>query len=114
VADIVYRDPHDAIMAAVDYGVVIGRASIDGVDCHHLAFSQETIDWQIWVQSGPKPLLRKLVITYKTEPGWPQYTARFSQWNLGPRLSQRFFEFKPPAGADNVNFLPNPTVENDQ
>ncbi len=106
-ADIVSQDPYASVIGAVDYGYVVGRASVDGVDCHHLGFAQEAIDWQVWIQAGPKPLLRKLVITYKTETGWPQYTARFSEWDLAPVLSKHHFEYEPPADADLVDFLPN-------
>ena len=113
-ADIVYQDPYAGVIGAVDYGYIVGRASIDGVDCHHLAFAQETIDWQAWIQAGPKPLLRKLVITYKDDPGWPQYTARFTAWDLSPRLSKHYFEFEPPLGANKVDFLPKQNVETDQ
>ena len=113
-ADIVYQDPYAIVIGSVDYGYVVGRASIEGVDCHHLAFAQETIDWQVWIQAGPKPLLRKLVITYKTEEGWPQYAARFSKWDLAPRISEHHFEFDAPAGADQVDFLPSENVEIDQ
>jgi hypothetical protein len=79
------------------------------VSCHHLAFSQETIDWQIWIEDGPRPVPRKLVITYKTEPGSPQYVARLSGWNFQPRFSKHFFTFEAPAGAGEMEFL---TVEN--
>ena len=51
---------------------------------------------------------RKLVITYKDEPGFPQYTARLSKWNLQPRLSDHYFHFHPPAGADEIEFMPIP------
>ncbi len=111
VADILYQDPYAAVIGAVDYAYVVGRANIDGVDCHHLAFAQETIDWQVWIQAGPEPLLRKLVITYKDDTGWPQYTARFPQWDLNPRLSEHYFEFEPPASADKVDFLPSQSEE---
>ena len=40
--------------------------------CHHLAFEQATIDWQLWIDAGKDPLPRKLVITYKTEDEVPQ------------------------------------------
>ena len=113
-ADIVSRNPYASVIGSVEYGYVVGRASIDGVECHHLAFAQEAIDWQVWIQAGPKPLLRKLVITYKDEPGWPQYTARIFQWNLSPRLSKRYFEYEPPADADKVDFLPNQSMETEQ
>ena len=69
------------------------------------------IDWQVWIQTGPHPLVRKFVITYKNDEGWPQYTARLSEWNLSPRLSMHHFEYEPPAGADKVDFLPKTDME---
>ncbi len=81
-ADIIYEDPYAELTAAVDYGYVVGKTSIEGVECHHLAFAQETIDWQAWIQVGPRPLLRKLVITYKDEPASPNYTAYLRDWDL--------------------------------
>jgi len=105
IADFVYTDPYQALTGFVDSGFWVGLHSVDGTPCHHLAFSQETIDWQIWIDSGPRPLPRKLVITYKDEPGSPQYTARLSRWDLQPRLSNHYFEFHPPIGADEIEFL---------
>ena len=53
-----------------------------GKRCHHLAFAQEHVDWQVWIEDGAQPLVRKFVITYKDEPGAPQYTAIFFDWKL--------------------------------
>jgi hypothetical protein len=75
------------------------------VKCHHLAFRQKTIDWQIWIQDGDKPLPRKMVITYKRDAGGPQFTARLSRWNVKPKLSKDTFEFEPPADAKKVDLL---------
>ena len=111
MADLVSRDPYASVIGSVEYGYVVGRSTIDGVECHHLAFAQETIDWQIWIQTGPEPLVRKIVITYKDEPGWPQYTGRIFNWNLSPRLSKRYFEYEPPADAMRVEFLPSQDEE---
>ena len=33
------------------------------------------MDWQIWIEQGEKALPRKLVITYKDSPGYPQFTV---------------------------------------
>ncbi len=114
LADLVSRDPYASVIGSVEYGYVVGRSTIDGVECHHLAFAQETIDWQVWIQTGPEPLVRKIVITYKDETGWPQYTARISNWNLSPRLSKRYFEYEPPADAMKVEFLPSQDEEIEQ
>ncbi len=106
IADLIYADPYQTLIENVQAGFVVGRHAVDGTPCHHLAFSQEVIDWQIWIEDGPRPVPRKLVITYKEEPGSPQYTARLSGWDFQPRLSEHYFEFHPPAGADEIEFLP--------
>ena len=49
---------------------------MDGVVCDHLAFRNLDTDWQIWVESGERPLPRKYVITSKTVAAAPQYTLR--------------------------------------
>ena len=106
IADLVYADPYQTLMGYVLSGFLVGRHLVDGTPCHHLAFSQENIDWQIWIEDGRQRVPRKLLITYKNEPGSPQYTARLSGWDFQPRLLDQFFEFHPPAGADEIEFLP--------
>ena len=105
-ADLVYADPYSTLTASVDTGFVVGLHTVQGVPCHHLSFSQESIDWQIWIEDGPRPLPRKLLITYKDEPGSPQYAVQLSRWNLRPRISDAYFEFHPPPGASRMEFLP--------
>jgi hypothetical protein len=111
VADLVYADPYAILTENVQSGSLVGRHAVDGVPCYHLAFSQETIDWQIWIEDGPRPVPRKLVITYKNEPGSPQYAARLSGWNFQPRLSDHYFQFHAPAGASEIEFLSPKQVE---
>ena len=105
-ADLVYADPYATLTASVDTGFVVGLHTVQGVRCHHLSFSQESIDWQIWIEDGPRPLPRKLLITYKDEPGAPQYTVQLSRWDLRPRISKAYFEFHPQASARRIEFLP--------
>jgi hypothetical protein len=108
IADLIYPDPYRTLTGSVQAGSVVGRHRVAGAPCHHLAFTQEGIDWQIWIEDGPAPLPRKLVITYKDEPGSPQYSATLSEWDLEPRISKGYFEFQPPAGSGEIEFLPGP------
>jgi hypothetical protein len=75
------------------------------VKCHHLAFRQRTLDWQIWVDAGEQPLPRKLVITFKREIDQPQYIALIHRWDVNPKLSDSLFQFQPPEGVRKVDFL---------
>ena len=65
---------------------------IDGVDCHHLAFRNTEVDWQIWVAVGDKPLPKKYVITSRWITGAPQYSTTMS-WNLTPDSLDNIFTF---------------------
>ena len=105
IADLLYSDPYETLIESADFGVVVGQRSIDGTPIYHLAFSGEVLDWQIWIENGPRPLPRQLVITYKEEPGAPQYRARFTNWDFQPGLSNHNFDFTPPANADEMEFL---------
>lgn len=108
IADLVYADPYSVLIENIDTGRWIGRHPVDGVPCDHLAFTQETIDWQIWIEAGPQPVPRKLVITYKDEPSAPQFVARLSQWNFDPHLADSWFHFDVPIGSRLIEFLPVP------
>ena len=106
IADLLYSDPYEALTTGVDQGVFLGRHTADGAPTHHLAFSGETLDWQIWIEDGPQPLPLQLVITYKEEPGAPQYRARFTNWDFEPHFTDQTFRFDPPAGSAPMDFLP--------
>ncbi|MEQ9618829.1 MAG: DUF2092 domain-containing protein [Deltaproteobacteria bacterium] len=105
LADIVFSDPYGSLMKNVRAGVVVGNSSINGSECRHLAFVEKYIDWQLWVSGGVEKLPCKLVITYKTVPGSPQYTAVFSEWNLGPEGSESIFKPVIPKRAARIDFI---------
>jgi hypothetical protein len=92
LADFVYQDPYSTLIKNVQFGFYVGLSNIEGVRCHHLAFVQKYIDWQIWIEDGKQMVPRKLVITYKTWPESPQYTAVLSEWNLNARLANALFD----------------------
>ena len=58
---------------------------VDGVRCHHLAFVERDIDWQVWIEDGTRRTPRKVVITYKSIPGAPQFSAVLSDWDFATR-----------------------------
>lgn len=114
LADLVYADPHAVLTEDAEYGSMVGVHGCGEKRCHHLLFTQEIIDWEIWIETGPRPVPRKLVITYKKEPGSPQYEARLSRWDFHPRLSEHAFTFHPPDGASEMEFLPRKGEEAQQ
>ena len=103
LADLLYADPYAVLMAGVTYGRYLGLHQAAGVECHHLAFSQERIEWQVWIDAGDKPLPRKLVISYVQEPGEPQYSAVIRRWNLESKVPDGLFTFEAPEGAQKID-----------
>lgn len=101
--DFIRSDPHKDLLRKVTSGSDIGPVTVMGVPCEHLAFTQDNIDWQVWIQTGPRPVPRKFVITYKDEPDSPQYTAIFSNWDFNTQLPDFVFKFEPPPGASKID-----------
>ena len=105
LADFLYADPYKIFTEHVQSGRYVGLHHVGKVKCHHLAFRQRVLDWQIWIEAGAKPLPRKLVITFKRQAGEPQYTAVIHRWDINPKVSAATFQFEPPAGATKIEFL---------
>jgi hypothetical protein len=105
--DLIYKNAYDTLMDGVTAGTVIGKAVIEGVRCDHLAFRAPQVDWQIWIQEGPQPLPRKMVITTLDLPNSPQFSVTVTEWNLKPAFDAGTFVFTPPANAKEIPLLPH-------
>lgn len=105
VADLLFADPQSRLVRNLKSETYVGRILIRGVVCHHLAFQTPEVDWEIWIEDGPKPLPRRLLLTDKSVKGSPQMTANLSDWNLAPAFSADYFTFKPPQSARKIKFL---------
>jgi hypothetical protein len=103
LADLLFSDLQESTLRDVWFGFYVGRHDVLGVPCHHLAFRQNAVDWQIWIEDSDKPLPRKLVITYKSLPGQPEFIAFLDEWNLSPELPDEIFVFTPPTGATKID-----------
>lgn len=106
IADFLFSDPYATLTADVLSGGYVGMHRVGPYKCHHLAFSQEVIDWQIWIEDGDHPFPRKLLITYKDVPGEPQYTATFVKWDHEVKFDDKHFAFEPPKEAEKIDMLP--------
>jgi hypothetical protein len=90
-----------ARVRSVDY---VEKTSIYGTASHHLAARTDTVDFQVWIADGDKPLLQRIVLTYKNAVGQPQFWAEFVDWNLAPQLNDATFSAQIPDGLQKVAF----------
>jgi len=101
-ADLLLGNVYDTLSADVIEAKHIGRGVIDGVECEHLAFRNQDVDWQLWVQVGAKAIPCKYVITSKAVGMAPQYTLVIRDWKTDMPVDQTAFAFKPAEGATKV------------
>ena len=112
--DLLLTNSFDELMTNVIEGRHVGQGVVDGVECEHLAFRGVDVDWQIWIETGARPVPRKYVITSKTLAGAPQYTLRIKDWKTDAIADADAFVFKPPAGATKVDLDAGAMLEFDE
>jgi hypothetical protein len=105
-ADLLFADPYAILSSGVESGFYVGTAYVNGVECHHLAFRNAKVDWQLWVRTGDEPLPMKYVITSKWRTGAPQYEIRLRDWNRTPRITGDLFSFTVPKDARRLEAIP--------
>jgi hypothetical protein len=104
-ADLLYSNPAKILMEDVVSGSNLGPSVVRGVPCQHLAFRGNETDWQLWIEDGPVPVPRKLVIVSKKVEGLPEFVVELSEWDFSPRFGNDVFRFSPPGDAERIDFL---------
>ncbi len=110
-ADLLMSEPYEKLMARVIDAKHIGIGVIGDFECDHLAFRTQDTDWQLWVQTGSKPIPRKFVITSKAIGAAPQYTLVIDEWKTDIPPDATAFVFKPPGGSSKMGLAELKTVD---
>ena len=101
-AELLMSNVYDRLMPLVVDTKDLGSGVIGGVECNHLAFRTDEVDWQIWIAVGARPYPCRLVITSKQVVGFPQYTAQMRDWKAGDEVAAVDFSFKNQTNAKKV------------
>jgi hypothetical protein len=96
-----WSDPTLQRADLVQSAMVVGMATVDGVECDQYVFREGDVDWQIWIQRGDKPLPRKVVIVDRLDESHPEYVAKLT-WETSPNLPSSAFAFSPAADAKAI------------
>jgi hypothetical protein len=105
LSNLAYSDPCERIHRQILFGTYVGVNDVNGAPCDHLAFSSRNIDFQLWTARSGKPLPRKLVINYRTEPGSPEFIAVLSDWKFPKHIAESRFRPQIPQDARRIEFL---------
>jgi len=104
LADFVFKDLYSDLTENVRYGFYVAEVEVNGIKTHHLAFHQDNLDWQIWIDAEGRPVPRKFVITYNNKTSKPQFVALFKDWNLSSQFRPNEFSFQPSEDAVEIEF----------
>jgi len=105
LADVFRWGTADAPLDKIESAMSAGQDFVGKDLCDHYAFRQGSLDWQIWIVAGPRPLPRKVVITNRADEARPQSVSVIT-WNLDAKLEESIFRFTPPKGASKVEVVP--------
>ena len=105
LSDFLFINTFRELTKNVISGSYFGTSKVFGVRCDHLAFVQQDIDWQIWVEIGNRQIPRKLVITYKELPGQPQFIAIMKDWVIDKPITGFAFQADIPKSAQQTEML---------
>jgi len=84
----------------VDY---VEHNTLGDMPTDHIAIQAKDVDYQIWIRKDL--LLARIVLTYKNEPGQPQFQADFSDWNMTSAIKNSVFTYIPAKGAEKIKTL---------
>jgi hypothetical protein len=102
-ADLLMSNPYNQLMPLVVSTKDLGSGVIRGIECDHLAFRTEEVDWQIWIAQGERRYPCRYVITSNKVAGSPQYTIDVRTWKTGAEVAADSFSLQIPTGAKKIN-----------
>ena len=123
-ASLIAPDPRGRLLEDVASVKYVGTEMWQGAECHRLRGEQKQFDWDLWIETGKQPLVRKVVMDMsKSAQGmadrmpqmkgaqW-QVDIQFNQIETNPTLSDDTFRFMPPPNAAKVDsFSPRANTE---
>jgi hypothetical protein len=101
-AELLSPDVYAAMMPDVKDVKDLGTGFIRGIECDHIAFRTDEVDWQLWIAHGDRPYPVRVIFTSRKVAGSPQYQIDVSNFKTGDRVSTPSFSFVPPPDAKLV------------
>ncbi len=91
--------------AAISSAQTLGVEKVDTRSCTHYAYRQAGADWELWIETGRRPLPCKMIITDTTQPTRPRHEVTY-HWKLNAAFPPSTFVFHPRPGARQIELKP--------
>ena len=104
IGDVVYSSPYDAFIGSSTKGGLVGRETIESVECVKLDYADDFVQVTLWLPATGQALPRRLALGYKKSPTPLTVELTFTNWNLDPPVTDAAFAVQPPAGHAPIEF----------
>ena len=95
-------NPYELFFQGIQNSRYLGTETVNETDCHHLKYTKDTLDWHLWVETGKKPLLRKIAAEVVQAKLRAKFEWEFNNWVVDNPAGPERFQFEPPPGARAV------------
>jgi thiol-disulfide isomerase/thioredoxin len=109
------KDPYQSILAGVTKGEYAGVDTIDGIECNHMTFAQDTFSWDLWTQVDGQPWVIKVAPALVPDStldkpiikttGKLSLNFRYKNSIANPKLKDAFFTFDAPPESKQIPSL---------
>jgi len=82
----------------------VEKAEALDAPAHHVVGKTSTVDFQLWITEGDRPVPLRAVLTYRNAPGQPQFRAQFTDWRFDITPPNSLFTFAPDSGVNKIPF----------
>lgn len=115
LAALMSSDIGATMLEGVNETTYLGVEELDGVECHHCRFEQDEMDWEMWVNTGDQPLIRKFAVDLgkqvaelgdqapMVKDAKIEAEHAFHAWNVGVAFAEDSFAYSPPSEAKQVD-----------
>ena len=110
-ADLFYSNPYEIFEASDSQGGWVGKETIGGAVCHHLAFQSGVVDYDVWVADTPQALPCRMKVVYKQQEGAPAAEVTFKNWNLAATVAADRFTAKVDEGYERLYMVRAATAQ---
>jgi hypothetical protein len=95
-------DPAGSLMEGVNSCSYVGMDKVNGTPAHHMKFSQDQFDWELWVAAEGKPFVLRMTRSVDGDNGKVTWSETYKNWTADAPVKQELFTFSPPKDAAKV------------
>ncbi|MCX6995816.1 MAG: DUF2092 domain-containing protein [Kiritimatiellaeota bacterium] len=113
-ATLISPQPYQQLLADVARVQYVGTEMWQGAECHRVRGLQKQFDWDMWLETGQQPLVRKVLMDMSkgmlaaaaaapqmTNAQW-QMEILFNRYDVNTPVAHAAFQFTPPVTAKKV------------